>query len=53
MLKHGVISTITFDEGTFVVDFRVTAGKRRGKGKGAQGKPGGEDLGGEAHIGKR
>ena len=51
MLKHGVISTITFDEGAFVLEFRVTARKGRGEGDGAQGEPRGEDLG-EAHVGK-
>lgn len=49
MLKHGIISTITFDEGTFVLGLRVI-GKGGGEGKGAQGEPSGDDLGGEAHV---
>ena len=51
MLKHGIISTITFDERPFVFGFRVT-GKWRGDREGAQGESGGDDLGSKAHIGK-
>ena len=50
MLKHGIISTITFDKGPFVFGFGGT-GKRRGDGKGAQGEPSGDDLRRETHDG--
>lgn len=51
MLEDGIISTIPFNKGALVLCLRVTR-KRRGESKGAQGKRSGDDLGGEAHIGR-
>ena len=51
MLKDGIISPITFDEGAFVLGFMVI-GKRRSEGKGTQGEPSENDLDGEAHVGE-
>ena len=52
MLKHGVIRAITLHEGAFILGFRVIR-KRGGEGQRAQGKPSGDDLGREAHLGEQ
>lgn len=49
MLEDSIVSAITFNKRAFVLG---VIRKRRSESKGAQGKPSGDDLGGEAHIGR-
>lgn len=51
MLEDGIISTVTFDKRAFVLGLRVTR-KRRSESEGAEGKPSGDEVGSEAHIGR-